>query len=269
MQPGQFHDPVHRFSKGCERMGLITETSLRSEIRNKNIDKYVVKPDTKITPSARQYLKDRRIELIVEGLNADDTGGELQTAKTGEKLSDKYVLAGTGCYISEKPEHMTQLYGKMLVYKDHPRIVFRGKIDSLQSQVLTLQLEAAGNKMDKLLKELDEVLQYVRNILKCEVLEEEFPGISLLGLSGEELREQSHNPIKYFNMKHILPHYSMGKAALGLNSLRSSIREAEICAIKAFKKDDGMEREDLIKALNRLSSCAYIMMLKVINGAYR
>jgi ethanolamine utilization cobalamin adenosyltransferase len=30
-----------------------------------------------------------------------------------------------------------------------------------------------------------------------------------------------------------------------------------------------MDREDLIKALNRLSSCAYIMLLKLLNGAYK
>ena len=250
-------------------MGLITETSLRAEIRNKSIDKYVVKPDTKITPSARQYLKDRKIELVIEELNVENDGGQNEKCKVEERPSAKYVFAGTGCYMNEKPEYMTQLYGKKLVYKDHPRIMFRGKIDSLQSQILLLQVEAAGNKLDKLLEELDEVLQYVRNILKCEVLEEEFPSNSLIGLNSEELREESHNPVKYFNMKHILPHYNMGKVALELNSLRSSIREVEIFAVRAFKKEDGMEREDLIKALNRLSSCAYIMMLKVINGAYK
>ncbi len=250
-------------------MGLITETSLRAEIRNKDIDKYVIKPGTKITPSARQYLKDRKIELVVEEFKVENDGGQNEKFKAEEKTSEKYVLAGIGCHVSEKPEYMTQLYGKKLVYKDHPRIVFRGALDSLQSQILMLQVEADGNRLDKLLEELEEVLQYVRNILKCEVLEEEFQSCTLLGLSSEELREKSHNPVKYFNMKHILPHYSMGKVALQLNLLRSSVRKVEIYAVKAFKKEEGMEREDLVKALNRLSSCIYIMLLKCINGAYR
>lgn len=250
-------------------MGLITETSLRAEIRNKSIDKYVAKPGTKITPSAMQYLKDRRIELVYEE-PMTETGRELpEECKSQDKAAAKYVLSGTECYISEKPEYMTQLYGKKLVYKDHPRIVFRGALDSLQSQILELQLEAAGSKLDKLQEQLDEILQYVRNILRCEVLEEDFHSSGLLGLSSGDLREQSHNPVKYFGMKHILPHYSMGKVALMLNSLRSSIRETEILAVRAFRKEDGMEREDLIKALNRLSSCVYIMMLKSINGAYK
>lgn len=250
-------------------MGLITETSLRAEIRNKSMDKYMIKKNTKITPSAKQYLKDRKIELVVEEPDSYDSEGEPQKVKTEEKPLLKFVFAGTGCYTSEKPEYMTQLYGKRLVYKDHPRIVFRGAIDSLQSQILLLQAEALEQKANKLLSELEEVLQYVRNILRCEVLEEEFPAIGLLGLSSEELRDQSHNPMKYYSTKHILPDCRMGKIVLGLNSLRSSIREAEIYAVRAFKKEEGIEREDLIKALNRLSSCAYIMMLKAIGKAYR
>jgi ethanolamine utilization cobalamin adenosyltransferase len=249
-------------------MGLITETALRAELRNKCVDKYTVKPGTKITPSARQYLKDRKIELVIEGDNAE-AATEQNNCEKGGKAPGRYVFADAGCYLNEKPEYMTQLYGNRLVYKNHPRIALRGAIDSLQSRILLLQTEAAGSKMDKLLQELDEVLQYVRNIMRCEVLEEEFPAVELLGLKEEELRERSHNPSRYFNMKHVLPDYRMGKLALELNALRSGIREVEVCAVAAFRKEDGMDREDLIKALNRLSSCAYIMLLKLLNGAYK
>ncbi|MEA4846087.1 MAG: cobalamin adenosyltransferase [Clostridiaceae bacterium] len=250
-------------------MGLITETSLRTEIRNKSIDKYFIKPGTKITPSARQYLKDRNIELVVEEKNTEDASMQDRSGKDEEKPSARYTFADTSCYLDKKPEYMTQLYGKRLVYKDHPRIVFRGAIDSLQSRILLLQAEAADNKQDKLVKELEEILLFVRNIMRCEVLEEEFPAVSLLGMENEELREKSHNPVKYFNMKHILPNYGMGRIALELNALRSGVREAEIAAVKAFRKEEAVEREDLITALNRLSSCVYIMMLKYLNGAYR
>lgn len=250
-------------------MGLITEASLRAEIKNKSIDKYFIKPGTKITPSARQFLRDRKIELMIEEQNTETTAMGGRTGKNEEKPPTGYIFADTFCYVDKKPEYMTQLYGKKLVYKNHPRIVFRGVIDSLQSRILLLQAEAAENKQDKLIKELEEVLLFVRNIMRCEVLEEELPAIRLLGMKDEELREMSHNPVKHFNMKHILPNYSMGRIALGLNALRSSVREAEITAVKAFRKEDAMEREDLITALNRLSSCVYIMMLKYINGAYR
>lgn len=250
-------------------MGLVTEMSLRAEIRNKNIDRYVVKAGTKVTPSAMQYLKDRSIELVYEEEKAPEALKGSESVKTEERPSAKYVFGSSGCFMSEKPEYMTQLYGNKLVYKDHPRIEFRGRLDSLQSEILMLQVKAAESRQDKLLKELEEVLQYVRNILRCEVLEEPFPGISILNLNDDELRAQSHNPVKYFNMKHVLPDYTMGETTIDLNSLRSSVREVEISAVKAFRRDEGVLREDLIKALNRLSSCIYIMMLKCISGAYK
>lgn len=252
-------------------MSLITETSLRAELRNKKTDKYSVKSGTKITPSARQFLKERNIELVFEDecAQCSDKGQNVQKSDAANEQSSKYVLWGTDCGISEKPEYMTQLYGNRLVYKDHPRIMLRGMLDSLQAQLLELQLKASAGKAEKLVEELEEVLQYIRNILKCEVLEEEFPKINLLGLNEDELREWSHNPMKHFNMKHVLPNYNMGELVLGLNALRSSSREVELGAIKAFKTEDGVVRTDLLKALNRLSSCLYIMMLKCINGVYK
>ncbi|MGE5676709.1 MAG: cobalamin adenosyltransferase [Pseudomonadota bacterium] len=250
-------------------MGLITEATLRTELRNKNIDKYTVEPGTKITPSARQYLKDRRIELVIAAEEEAVPSVHGRQECSAPKADGRFMLEGTGCYLDEKPEYMTQLYGRKLVYKNHPRIILRGMVDSLQSRILLLQAETAGNKQDKLLGELDELLAYVRNIMKCEVLGEEFRQKELLGLSEAELRERSHNPQKFFSMKHILPHYSMGRLALELNALRSNVREVEIAAVSAFRKEEGMEREDLIKALNRLSSCVYIMMLRYLNGEYR
>lgn len=250
-------------------MGLITETSLRAEIRNKSIDKYVAKPGTKITPSARQYLKDRNIELVFEEVTEVKSSGQSRPDNSAEKPQARFIFAGTGCFLDQKPEYMTQLYGKKLVFKDDPRIAFRGAIDSLQSKILLLQVEAADNKQDRLVQGLEEILVYVRSIMRCEVLEEDFPTIQLLDLDEEELRERSHNPQKYFNMKHILPNYNMGKLALELNDLRSRVREVEIYAVRAFRKDDGLVREDLVKALNRLSSCVYIMMLQYLSGAYR
>ncbi len=251
-------------------MSLITETSLRTELRNKKIDQYTIKKTTKITPSALQYLKDRKIELIVEdeGTACKEKQEHVQESDA-LKASAKYVLLGTGCGIHEKPEYMTQLYGNKLVYKDHPRIAFRGMVDSLQSQLLELQLKVSKTKSETLLQELSEILQYIRNILRCEVLEEDFTQTNLIGLNESELREWSHNPMKHFNMKHVLPSYDMGEITLGLNSLRSSIRQVELRAIKAFKTEEGIAREDILKALNRLSSCLYIMMLKNINGLYK
>ena len=51
----------------------------------------------------------------------------------------KYVDYETNAFYYEKPEHMTQLFGNKLVCKDHPRILFRGKLDALQADVVLAQ----------------------------------------------------------------------------------------------------------------------------------
>lgn len=249
-------------------MGVLTESELRAQLKNKKLDKYVVTPEVLITPSARQYLKDRNIELVVEE-KIEEVKEEPKGEIKDNRMLPKYKCTYSGGFFEKKPEYMTQLYGNKLVYKDHPRIILRGRIDSLEAKILEVQILAVQLKAEKLLKDLQEILQFVRNILRAEVLEEKLPELKLLGLNDGELREMSHHPNKYFNIGHIIPGYEMGEMVIALNSIRSMVRETEIQALRAFKKDDGIEREDIILAFNRLSSCMYILMIKFLAGLYK
>lgn len=71
----------------------------------------------------------------------------------------------------------------------------------------------------------------------------------------------SHHPKEYLGIDHILPDYKMGEILIGLNAIRSCAREAELSGIP-------LEREDIIKALNRLSSAVYVMMCRYLTGFY-
>ncbi|MEG0584640.1 MAG: cobalamin adenosyltransferase, partial [Cetobacterium sp.] len=56
---------------------------------------------------------------------------------------------------------------------------------------------------------------------------------------------------------------------LKLNELRALSREMEIAGVEAFTEVNGVvQRKDLLKAFNRLSSGIYIMMLKGEKGEY-
>ncbi len=251
-------------------MSLLTESELRKELRNTDIKEYEVEKGVIITPSAKQYLQDKNIKLII----VDVLGSKKQEKPLidrGEegKIFPRYICEKGG-YVEEKPEHMTQLYGNKLVPKDHRRIEFRGKLDSLQSKILEVQVIAIKLKNEPLAKELEEILCFVRNILRAEVLEEKLPEFWLIGMSEDDLREVSHNPKKHFNMDHFIPSYKMGEIVIALNSIRSNIREVEVCGFKAFKDIDGeITRNDIIRYLNRLSSCLYIMMFKFLSGKYK
>ena len=58
-----------------------------------------------------------------------------RTPEMAAPLQAKYRDYETGALYLEKPEYMTQIEGDMLVVKNHPRIAFRGKLDSLNASV--------------------------------------------------------------------------------------------------------------------------------------
>ena len=182
----------------------------------------------------------------------------------------KYVDYETNAYYYEKPEHMTQLFGNKLVCKDHPRILFRGKLDALQADVVLAQaMIQAAQGSQSLIKDLANILKDLREMMKCEVLDEEMAETTVIGLTHEELRAQSHNPMKYYNIKQmVLPDYTMGTEYAWLNKLRTAIRETEVAACQAFHSGKTYIRKDIIEELNRLSSALHIMMCRHLAGWY-
>jgi ethanolamine utilization cobalamin adenosyltransferase len=58
----------------------------------------------------------------------------------------------------------------------------------------------------------------------------------------------------------------MGPLALRLNTLRTRIREGELMAVQIFAPGKHTEREDLILAMNRLSSALYWLFCRLVSG---
>lgn len=251
-------------------MHAVTEVALRSELKNKKLDEYVIGPNVLITPSAREYLRQNKIKLVVKEEQQREEKIVCEKVSCKQKnIKAKYVSYYSGGIMEKKPEYMTQLVDNILVYKDHPRITLRGKLDSLQAEILELQVIASKKKCKKLLSDLADVLDFTRNIVQAEVLDKDLKEICLLALKEDEIRKMSHNSKRYFNEDVMLfPHYEMGEVFILLNSLRTQVREVELSAIKAFKKGWEFERQDIIRALNRLSSCIHIMMCKKTAGLY-
>lgn len=169
----------------------------------------------------------------------------------------------------EKPEHMTHLRGDQLVYKDHPRIAFRGAIDSLEAEIIILQTITEKQDLHTLTEDLEEIIKTIRWLLRCEVSGEPVGEITMQGLDTDAMRAHSHHPSQYYGMKHFLPTYCHNEIVAYLNKLRTKARETELIAYRAFKTDTvDVEREDIICVLNRLSSLFWIMMFKYLTGKY-
>jgi ethanolamine utilization cobalamin adenosyltransferase len=168
-----------------------------------------------------------------------------------------------------KPEKLTHLYGNQLTEKDNPVIVLRGKLDKLSAMILETQL--LGKENPDLVLDLQEILDFIRSLLSAEYKCTPLNELRLLGLSSTELRERSHNPEEYFGRKHLVMHHSMGPLCLRLNLLRTVVREAELTAVTAFRDPADLtkcKREDIVEALNRLSSLFYILIYKYLSKNY-
>lgn len=247
-------------------MSVHTETSIRSELRNKTMERYYIEKGDIITPSARQFLNEKGIELVV-GKPEETVEAPISQTEPAA-LKKKFVCSYTGAYFETKPEHMTHIYGNRLVFKNDPRIIFRGKVDSLQCKILKVQLIARDKKRKMVLDNLEEILEYTKKILRAEVLEEPLEELYLLGYDEAELRARSHHPKKYYNTEHVIVDSTIDEMVIHLNYLRAQIREVELVAIDTFLDKGKLERPDIMKALNRLSSTIYVMMLQVIAKEY-
>lgn len=255
-------------------MRAITEDALRTELRNTQPEVYYIPEGKILTPAAREYLQQRKIKIAKEGeqpkVSPAAPAAPAAQMSTAAAPRPKYVDHVTGAFYMEKPEHMTQLCGNILVPKNHPRILFRGKLDSLQAQVVMAQVLIMEGGMTKLVEDLNDILRVQREIMRCDVLDEEFHNETMIGLTHAELRERSHNPQKFFNIKYMtLPDYTMGKEYALLNQLRAAVRETEVAAAQAFQEGTRYTREDIIEELNRMSSALHIMMCMLLAGKYR
>ena len=273
-------------------MKVITEAILRDELRASVPETYTVPEGKILSPAAREFLQQNKVKILdgkkvsyqkekkqepekeeKEDKRPDVKATEvppMPTVPAEEDKKPKFVDYETGAFYFEKPEHMTHLYGNVLVPKDHKRIYFRGKLDSLETIFVlnqTLLLEMGEDQ--SLIDDLQDILESLREMMRCDVMDEPFRRDYIIGLNHKELREHSHNPMKFYHIKQVvLPDYTLGKSYALLNQLRAAVRETEVAAAAAFHVGKEYLRQDIIEELNRMSSAMHIIMCKYLAGEY-
>lgn len=221
---------------------LLDEQAVRANIRNRDGKRvYYLGKGDQLTSGARDYLSRERIAIL-----------PAEQAKV-----ERYRLLNGG-FLEEKPEHMTHLNAQLLVPKNHSRILFRGKMDTLEAELILCQ------QADKALeKAVGEILALARQIIRCDVLEEKLQWDTLCGLTEQEQRRHSHFPQEYYGQPHFMPQAQDGPVIARLNRARCAARDAELSAVTAFSDREGNPtRVDLLQALNRMSSMLYILMVR-------
>jgi len=223
---------------------LYTEENVRANIRNREGKRvFFLGKGDQLTSGARDFLRREKIEI----------------RSAEEARIEQYRLLNGG-FLSEKPEHMTHLHGDVLVPKTHPRIAFRGAMDTLETELLLCQLVVEP----EIRKDLGEILALARTLVRCEVLEEPVPEGKLCGLTEEQQRQRSHRPQDFYGQPHFMPEYADGAAILQVNRARCAARNAELRAVEAFLDREGNPtRVDILRALNRMSSMIWILMIRM------
>lgn len=239
-------------------MDFITETELREMLRKGPLEKLVINPGTRLTSGAWQVVDDLGIEVVEE---SEDTK---EPASPSPSSEFPFMDLASGIPLEKKAEHYTHLKGRLLVPKTHPRIVFRGSLDTLEAVIIEAQVRALEAGRKEMVDLLGEMTKLIGAIFRAEVKGEELPPLTLFGLNAEELRQHSHHPLTHYGVKHFRPSATQGKLMSALNLVRVTARETELKALEAFwNPERGMEREDILLALNRMSSGAYILMCRL------
>ena len=222
---------------------LYTEEAARANIRNRHGKRvfFLGEKDT-LTPGAKDFLHRERIEIL----------------PASDAPIREYRLEN-GAVLTHKPEQMTHLHGDVLVLKTHPRIAFRGAIDTLEAELLWCQSIIKPPYSNK----IAEILSFARNLIRCDVLDEPVHQQQLCGLTEQELRQRSHRPQDFYNQPHFMPAATDSCTVLALNRCRTAVRAAELAAAHAFTDASGKcSRTDILQALNRMSSMVYILMIQ-------
>ncbi len=223
---------------------LYSQENARDNVRNRDGKRvFYLGAGDSLTPSARDWLRRERIEIL----------------PAAQAKPETYRLL-SGAEFTEKPEQYTHLRGDVLVPKSHPVIAFRGAMDTLQAELLLSQQAAPT----ALRPQIGEVLAFTRQLLSWEVMEEPVQDRPLCGLDLQQLRQHSHRPQDFYGQPHFMPEYTDGPAILQLNRARCAARAAELAAVRAFTDENGRAtRLDILTALNRVSSMLYILMIRL------
>jgi ethanolamine utilization cobalamin adenosyltransferase len=157
----------------------------------------------------------------------------------------------------QKPQETTSLNNDVLVKKDDPRIAFRGLLDGVMADICFCAALAFKEGKTGLCGRLSDLNECCKAVMSAHVKGTEPVMQTIGGRDLDTLHKMSHDPGKYFGCGHFLPEPDKGLSLSYLNVVRTRIRDAERALVTA--SCDG-ENEGILRAMNRLSSAAYVMM---------
>lgn len=235
-------------------MHFLTEDDLRTRCTEPGCTLRLAATE-RLTPSAAEFANQMRVQ-IVRGTVAACATGEQGNASAPCPSCDPAGSGNPGDY-DRTDQGMTHLDAAAMVIKSHPRIVLRGKLDTLMAKTVLVQTQFdPKNRLSGFLKEcLADLKNWIVQVLTAEVTGSILTVSGMGGMDVQTLHTLSRDP-GHLGLNHVLPDASLGGNLALLNWLRAEAREAEVAAVQSE-----LSRADIAGALNRLSSAVYVLML--------
>lgn len=218
-------------------MKFITEMELRDLYKREPFTIYVLEPETKITPGARQFLVDRRVTLVP----AQSAAGEKAATNQGEQVS--------------KGETRSNLR------------LFR-KLERVEALFFLVAAELLHSGRTDLAEEIMDLGKCFQNI--CQAAREQTApaSIQFWQCSEEEIEKRSANLEKHLDISEFHVRLENGKELALLNYLRTSLREVEPAILESYWQEEQQIclRQDLIDKIYLIINILCMMMWKCLGG---
>ena len=218
-------------------MKFITEMELRDLYKTEPFATYVLEPDTKITPGARQFLADRRVALV------QAQGSDGKTLKIDEP---------------------SRTHGR----ENRCTLRLLRKMECLESLFILTAAEISDTRDGALAEEIISLGKLFRNLRNPERKQIITDKIHFRGLTSEVIRTKAETLNQVLDISEFDLGLENGKEIALLNHLNSSLREVEPVLWETYWDEEKQvcPRQDLINEVNLIINILRIMIWEISGG---
>ncbi len=254
---------------------IVTEADLRDQLRRPTMGAQVAVPvGARLSPAAADFVKHWGLELVEDPATESAGASRPQDSSSGiswdtesrfpvTPLEEAPRCTCCGMAVEQKSDAITQLNACHYAMKNHPRIRFRGRMDSLHAHVLMAQVRAVASGLTDLVRDLGTVAAYCREITSAEYNERPVADFALEGWDNTSIHKATHDPQGVLGVPHMTISEVDPEVQHWLNICRTQAREIEIAAVDAFPNPHNPSGASICHAMNRLSSIFYFLQLRL------